>query len=73
MDVDMVKVPKLTPEKQEKCAKKGLYFCCHKSGHMASAYPAFLDQLKKPVSNALTKRRSSLSLEKLKIMMKMKE
>ena len=49
MDVDAVKLPKkLTTEEQEQCAKKRLCFQCHKSGHMASACPAFSDPPKKP-------------------------
>ena len=49
MDIDMVKIPKrLTPEEQEQCTKKGLCFWCCKSGHMASACPAFSDPPKKP-------------------------
>ena len=49
MDVDAVKLPKkLTPEEREQCAKKGLCFRCRKSGHMASACPAFSDPPKKP-------------------------
>ena len=49
MDVDMVKLSKkLTLEEQEQCAKKGLCFCCCKSGHMVSTCPAFSDLPKKP-------------------------
>ena len=49
MDVDVVKLPKkLTPEEREQCVKKGLCFRCQKSGHMASACPAFADPPKKP-------------------------
>ena len=49
MDVDAVKLlKKLTSEEREQCAKKGLCFCCRKSGHMVSACPAFSDPPKKP-------------------------
>ena len=49
IDVDMVKLPKkLTSEECKQCAKKGLCFCYCKSGHMASAYPAFSNPSKKP-------------------------
>ena len=49
MDVDVVQLPKkLTPEEREQCARKGLCFRCQKSGHMASACPAFTDPPKKP-------------------------
>ena len=48
MDVDAVKLKKLTPEEQEQCAKKGLCFRCRKSGHIVSACPTFSDPPKKP-------------------------
>ena len=49
MDVDVVRLPKkLTLGEHEQCAKKGLYFHCRKSGHMASVCPTFSDPPKKP-------------------------
>ena len=49
MDVDSVRLPKLTPEEQEKYAKKGLCFHCRKSGHMVSACPGTIQEpFKKP-------------------------
>ena len=48
MDVDVVNLKKLTLEERKLCAKKGLCFQCHKSGHMVSACPTFTDPPKKP-------------------------
>ena len=48
MDVNAVKVKKLTPEEQEECFKKRLCLRCHKKGHMANACPIFSDPPKKP-------------------------
>ena len=48
MDVDTVKVKKLTLEEREECFKKGLCLWCHKKGHMVNACPIFSDPSKKP-------------------------
>ena len=48
MDVDTVKVKKLTPEEWEECFKKGLCLCCCKKGHMANTCPIFSNLFKKP-------------------------
>ena len=48
MDIDTVKVKKLTSEEQKECFKKGLCLQCRKKGHMANACPTFSDPLKKP-------------------------
>ena len=48
MDVDVVKLKKLTLEEREECFKKGHCLRCHKKGHMANACPTFSDPSKKP-------------------------
>ena len=41
MDIDIIKVAKLTPDKQKWCIEKGLCFHCQKSGHLSSTCPIF--------------------------------
>ena len=48
MDIDMVKVKKLTLEEWEECFRKGLCLWCCKKGHMANTCPNFSDPPKKP-------------------------
>ena len=48
MDVDAVKLKKLTPEEREECFKKGLCLQCCKKGHMANACPTSSNPPKKP-------------------------
>jgi len=48
MDVDAIKVSKLTPEEQKRCQEKGLCFCCRKPGHLSNACPAYPSETKKP-------------------------
>ena len=48
MDVNVVKIKKLTPEEWEECFKRGLCLQCHKKGHMVNACPTFSDSPKKP-------------------------
>jgi len=48
MDVDAIKISKLTPEEQKRCQEKGLCFRCRKPGHLSNACPAYLFEAKKP-------------------------
>ena len=41
MEVDAIKVAKLTKEEREHCMKEGLCLRCRKKGHMARNCPAF--------------------------------
>ena len=41
MDVDVVRVRKLTPEERKRCIKKGLCFRCRKPGHLSGECPSF--------------------------------
>ncbi|KAF8546947.1 hypothetical protein OG21DRAFT_1425826 [Imleria badia] len=41
MDIDAVRIGKLTPKERKKCVEKGLCFCCQKAGHMSSSCPTF--------------------------------
>ncbi|KAF8551906.1 hypothetical protein OG21DRAFT_1417089, partial [Imleria badia] len=41
MDVDAVRIGKLTPEERKKCVEKGLCFHCRKAGHMSNSCPTF--------------------------------
>ena len=43
MDVDVIKVGKLTAEERKKCMEKGLCFCCRQAGHMSSKCPKYKD------------------------------
>ena len=47
MDVDVIRITKMTPQEQECCIKNGLCFCCHQSGHLSSACPSFPSNPKK--------------------------
>ena len=47
MDVDVVKITRLTPEERKRCIEKGLCFRCHKAGHLSGACPTFLTPTKK--------------------------
>ena len=48
MDINVVRLTKLTPEERRKCAKEGLCFCCRKKGHMVSECPDMTKSPKKP-------------------------
>ena len=41
MDVDMIKITRLTPEERKRCIEKGLCFRCQKPGHLSGACPTF--------------------------------
>ena len=41
MDVDVVRVGKLTPEERKRCIEKGLCFRCRKPGHLSGECPSF--------------------------------
>ena len=41
MDVDVVRVRKLTLEERKQCIKKGLCFHCRKLGHLSGECPSF--------------------------------
>ena len=41
MDIDMIKITRLTLEERKRCIKKGLCFCCRKPGHLSGACPTF--------------------------------
>ena len=41
MDIDIIKVAKLTPDKWKWCIEKRLCFYCQKSGHLSSTCPMF--------------------------------
>ena len=43
MDVDVIKVGKLTAEEHKKCMEKGLCFRCRQPGHMSSKCPKYKD------------------------------
>ena len=43
MDVDIIKVGKLTAEERKKCMEKGLCFRCRQPGHMSSKCPKYKD------------------------------
>ena len=47
MDVDIIKISKLTPDERKWCIEKGLYFCCWKAGHLSTACPTFPTLIKK--------------------------
>jgi hypothetical protein len=41
MDVDAVRIPKLTPSEREQCFKLGLCLRCRKAGHNAASCSTF--------------------------------
>jgi hypothetical protein len=41
MDINAVRIPKLTPAERERCFKQGLCLCCRKAGHNASSCSTF--------------------------------
>ena len=41
MEVDVIKVAKLSKEERERCMREGLYLRCRKKGHVAQNCPAF--------------------------------
>ena len=41
MDIDVIKVARLTPEERKRCIEKGLCFRCRKPGHLSGACPTF--------------------------------
>ena len=43
MDVNIIRVGKLTPEERKCCIKKGLCFRCRKAGHLSRECPSFLN------------------------------
>ena len=43
MDVDIIKVGKLTAEERKKCMEKGHCFRCRLPGHMSSKCPKYKD------------------------------
>jgi hypothetical protein len=47
MDVDAVRVAKLTPDERKRCIEKGLCFRCRKSGHLSNECPHFPSSGKK--------------------------
>ena len=47
MDVDVIRITKMTPQEREHCIKNSLCFCCHQSGHLSSACPSFPSDPKK--------------------------
>ena len=47
MDVDVIRITKMTPQEREHCIKNSLCFHCHQSGHLSSACPSFPSDPKK--------------------------
>ena len=47
MDVDVVKVTRLTPEERKRCIEKGLCFRCRKPGHLSGVCPTFSSSAKR--------------------------
>ena len=47
MDVDVIRVARLTPEERKRCIEKGLCFRCRKPGHLSGACPTFSSPTKK--------------------------
>ena len=47
MDVDVIKVSKLTPNERKRCIEKVLCFRCRKAGHLSTTCPAFPTSTKK--------------------------
>ena len=43
MDMDVIKVGKLTTKERKKCMEKGLCFCCRQPRHMSSKCPKYKD------------------------------
>ena len=41
MDVDVIKITQLMPEKRKRCIKEGLCFRCRKPRHLSGACPTF--------------------------------
>ena len=66
MDIDIIKVRKLTPEEWEECFKKGLCLQCHKKGHMANACLNFSDTPKKPRVQCAQKKEKLPKLKEVK-------
>jgi len=50
MDIDAIKISKLTPEERKRCQEKGLCFRCRKSGHLSNVCPTFPSEPKKPAA-----------------------
>jgi len=48
MDVDAIKISKLTPEEQKCCQEKGLCFHCRKPSHRSNTCPTYPSENKKP-------------------------
>ena len=47
MDVDVIKVTRLTPEERKRCIEKGLCFRCRKPGHLSGTCPTFFSTPRK--------------------------
>ena len=47
MDVDVIKIARLTPEERKRCIEKGLCFHCRKPGHLSGVCPTFSSTPKK--------------------------
>ena len=41
MDIDVIRVFKLTPNERKRCIEKGLCFRCRKAGHLSTTCPTF--------------------------------
>ena len=65
MDVDVVKITRLTPEERKRCIEKGLCFRCHKAGHLSGACPTFSTPTKK-VRRIKQEKKTEEQLPKLK-------
>ena len=47
MDVDVIKITRLTSEERKRCIEKGLCFRCRKPGHLSGTCPTFSSPTKK--------------------------
>ena len=66
MDIDSVKLSKLTPEERKKCVKETFCFHCRKKGHMASNCPGSIKLPKKPYVKCTWKEEKLPELKEIK-------